>query len=399
MLRFLFFLMFTVFVPHSVSANEFGPIHSTPYGEDREGGSSASNRQSGNDELQNPQTRGEDEDVQAIIRGEPVEVGTYPWMIYANGCSASLISPRYVLMAAHCFGQDVNAEGTLEGLTFSSAPVLFGHPDRTSDQITSHEVAEVHMHPDYLPLTVEERWGLEPYDVALLELAEPILLNGYLRLPTRGPIPGEGVIAAGWGLTESGQQPAVLQETVLTVSSDSECYAGDAIRFCTEGNEERSNIAAGDSGGPVFVNDGNGFMALGTNSAANGDASMPLALHARTVTFVPWILSIAGEEFSCSGEGEDTVCEADVNECALGLDSCGDDADCENTVEAYTCLCGDGFVFDGASCVPTSDPEPETDRAGCRVGAGSIRGSSVFFISLAAFGILIRRRRSKMLEL
>ena len=243
------------------------------------------------------------DDVQAIIRGEPVAQGTYPWMIYANGCSASLISPSYVLMAAHCFGQTVNDEGTLEGLEFSSAPVLFGHPDRTSNQITRHEVAEVHMHPDYLPLTVEERWGLEPYDVALLELAEPILLHGYLRLPTRDPIPGEGVIAAGWAYIENGQLPAVLQEAVLTVSSDEDCYVGDALRFCTEGNEARSNVAAGDSGGPVFVNDGDGFMVLGTNSAANGDAARPVALHARTLTFVPWILSVAGEEFSCTGEG------------------------------------------------------------------------------------------------
>ena len=330
------------------------------------------------------------DDVHAIIRGEPVAQGTYPWMIYANGCSASLISPSYVLMAAHCFGQTVHDQGTLEGLEFSSAPVLFGHPDRTSDQITRHEVAVVHMHPDYLPLTVEERWGLEPYDVALLELAEPILLNGYIRLPTRDPIPGEGVIAAGWGLTESGQQPAVLQEAVLTVSSDDDCYVGDEIRFCTEGNDVRSNVAAGDSGGPVFVNDGDGFMVLGTNSAANGDAARPVALHARTIAFVPWILSVAGEEFWCTGEGEDAVCEADIDECTLGLDTCGEHGRCENTVAAYTCQCDDGFNFDGASCI--ADPEPAP--AGCRAVARSSEPVWWTWIGLAALALAKRRRPS-----
>ena len=341
-----------------------------------------------------------EESVSTIIRGEPVELGKYPWMIYANGCSASLISPSYVLLAAHCFGSEVNDEGTLEGLTFSSDPVGFGHPDRTSDEMTRHEVVEVHMHPDYLPLTVEERYGLEPNDVALLELASPILLEAYLRLPTRDPIPGEGVIAAGWGQTESGQQPAMLQEAVLTVARDSDCFVGDDIRFCTIGNDSRSNVAPGDSGGPVFVDDGDGYMVLGTNSAANADSPNPLALHARTIAFVPWILSIAGDEFSCAGEGDDVVCEANIDECALGIDECGNNGVCENTVDAYTCECDDGFSFDGVSCVEETalepDPAPAPKRAaGCGYVAsgGALGRSPVWVLGLAIIGLVFRRRR------
>ena len=331
-----------------------------------------------------------DADALAIIRGTPVEPGVYPFMIYANGCSASLISPSYVLMAAHCFGQTSNEDGTLEGVEITSAPVLFGHPDRQSDAISFHDVAKVHMHPDYLPLTVEERWGLEPYDVALLELTEPILLPAYLRLPTRSPIPGEGVIAAGWGLTEEGRAPAVMHEAVLTVVEDTSCYVGDEIRFCTNGNETKSNVGAGDSGGPVFVDDGDGYMVLGTNSTSNGDTTNPVAMHARTLAFVPWILSVAGDEFACEGEGETRVCEADIDECALELDACGVHGVCENTVEAYTCACDEGFVFDGSSCIP----EPEEQSSGGCNGSGAGPAMS-WWLALGGLSMLAvgRRRR------
>lgn len=331
-----------------------------------------------------------DEDALAVIRGEPVEEGTYPWMIYANGCTASLISPSYVMMAAHCFGGRRNDDGTLEGIDITSAPVLFGHPDRESAQITRHEVAVVHLHPDYIPLTVEETWGLEPYDVALLELDSPILLERYMRLPTRDPIPSERIIAAGWGLTESGRPATVLQQAELIVADDADCYVGDEIRFCTLGNETKSNIGAGDSGGPVFVPDGDGFMVLGTNSTSNGDADRPLAMHAQTYAFVPWILEVAGDEFACTGEGDERICEADIDECGLGLDTCGDNGECENTVQSYTCACDPGFVFEGETCA--EEPEPEEPPGGCSVvGPGPWNGG--LLAGLVALLTVARRRR------
>ncbi len=330
----------------------------------------------------------------SIIRGDDVPEGTYPWMIYANGCTASLISPSWVLMAAHCFGGQRNANGTLEGVEITSYPVLFGHPDRTSPEATRHDVANVHLHPEYLPLTEEETWGLEPYDVALLELEEPILLPEYIRLPTRDPIAGEGLVAAGWGMTEAGTTATVLQEAVLIVSYDADCYVVDEIRFCTEGNKQGSNIGGGDSGGPVFTDDGNGFMVLGTNSTSNGDSSNPVAMHAQTRWFVPWILEVAGDEFACTGEGEDEVCEADVDECALELDTCGDRGACENTVEAYTCACDEGYVFDGTTCVEESIDEPDEGAEGAGCGGAGPRSSGAVAL-LGLFGLPMLRGRER----
>lgn len=293
---------------------------------------------------------------QAIVRGEPVVAGVYPWMVYANGCTASLISSRYVLLAAHCLAQNRNDAGTLEGVEITSPPVQTGDPDRDSSRMVSVDVTDVFIHPGYLPLTVEETFGLEPYDVALLELSEPVVLERYLRLPTRSPRAGESVIVAGWGVTETGLPSTVLREAVLTVQDDADCYVGDGIRFCTMGNAINSNVGSGDSGGPVFVDDGDGFMVLGTNSAATPyDYPDPIALHARIVPFVPWILSIAGEEFACTEDGTGEVCEADIDECALGVDACGPHGTCENTVGGFTCACEPGYVLDGSTCVDVDE--------------------------------------------
>ncbi len=298
---------------------------------------------------------------QKIIRGEEVPAGKYPWMAYTGGCTGSLISPRFIISAAHCLARNRNEQGTLEGVEIAAPPIRFGHPDIDNPLIQRPQVAAVHMHPEYLLLTLEEVWGLEPYDVVLLELEEPILLDQYLRLPTRAPVVDEEIIAAGWGLSEDGPVRH-LREATLFVRDHNSCFRGDEKRFCTRGNADNSNIWSGDSGGPVFVPDGDGFMLLGTNSTSNGDTANTFASHARISTFVPWILSIAADDFVCSGEGDEQVCEADLNECQEGLDDCGTEATCQNTVGGFECVCEDGYQSDGQNCL---DIDECTDGPGC----------------------------------
>lgn len=285
-----------------------------------------------------------------IVNGDEVPEDKYPFMAQVGGCTASVISPHFVLSAAHCFAQYREEGGTLEGVELTSPPVRFGHPNVNDPSVTQHPVVEVHMHPEYIKLTLDEVWGTEPYDMVLLELADPIALEQYLRLPTRAPIVDEEILAAGWGLTEDGPVNH-LRETTLFVRDHATCFGGDEKRFCTRGNDNGSNIWSGDSGGPVFVPDEGGFMLLGTNSTANGEAQNPFASHARIITFVPWILSVAGHEFACVDEETATGCVADTDECALGLDTCGPLATCQNTVGSFECLCPAGFENDGDDCV------------------------------------------------
>jgi hypothetical protein len=40
----------------------------------------------------------------------------------------------------------------------------------------------------------------------------------------------------------------------------------------------------------------------------------------------------------------------DIDECALGIDSCSDDGICDNNIGSYTCRCKAGFSGDGRTC-------------------------------------------------
>ena len=42
--------------------------------------------------------------------------------------------------------------------------------------------------------------------------------------------------------------------------------------------------------------------------------------------------------------------DADIDECALGLDICHPNATCHNTAGNYTCMCIPGFTGDGFTC-------------------------------------------------
>ena len=41
---------------------------------------------------------------------------------------------------------------------------------------------------------------------------------------------------------------------------------------------------------------------------------------------------------------------ADINECADGLDDCGANANCVNTIGSFECQCVDGFRGNGRFC-------------------------------------------------
>src|SRR5690606_33136807 len=40
----------------------------------------------------------------------------------------------------------------------------------------------------------------------------------------------------------------------------------------------------------------------------------------------------------------------DIDECAIGADTCDPNADCANTRGSFTCTCRDGFEGDGSTC-------------------------------------------------
>ncbi|MGB1270580.1 MAG: S1 family serine peptidase, partial [Endozoicomonas sp.] len=119
------------------------------------------------------------ERVKRIVGGQDAEAAQYPWMVSllywrsknVHLCGATLISPQWLLTAAHCFddkqhglyaylGADKHIRNSDSWYDFDSDVV---------------PVEEVVMHPEYNSKTFE-------YDAALLRLSEPVSHIPYVYL-------------------------------------------------------------------------------------------------------------------------------------------------------------------------------------------------------------------------
>lgn len=197
-----------------------------------------------------------------IVGGTVVPQGTYPFAAALRinvgdnlftSCTGSLIDPTHVLTAGHC----VEDDGAL--LAPPQFTVTIGRASRVNPPLENvFTVADVALHPDYQPFPGSKN------DVAVLTLSEavpdfiaqPIAIVG----DTRFDLPGQPVIAAGWGRTVGGDENPTspdLMETGLRVISDTDCEAffsgeqDDASIFCAEFPD--TVTCQGDSGGPLFV--------------------------------------------------------------------------------------------------------------------------------------------------
>ena len=45
------------------------------------------------------------------------------------------------------------------------------------------------------------------------------------------------------------------------------------------------------------------------------------------------------------------VSHVDIDECALGMDDCSENAICTNTPGNFSCICDEGYGGDGTTCV------------------------------------------------
>uniref|UniRef100_A0A915EGQ3 Peptidase S1 domain-containing protein n=1 Tax=Ditylenchus dipsaci TaxID=166011 RepID=A0A915EGQ3_9BILA len=84
------------------------------------------------------------ESERAIVHGIEVPEGKYPWDAYlCDGCTASVISNKYILTAAHCA-----CEGETE-IPMKSVKVTVGTTDFLDPEATVIESAKIFVHPDH----------------------------------------------------------------------------------------------------------------------------------------------------------------------------------------------------------------------------------------------------------
>jgi len=263
-----------------------------------------------------------------IIGGEQASAGEYPWQAalvyssYSNPylgqfCGGSLIAQQWVLTAGHCV---VNDEESV--VSPSSMDVVLGI-NNLSDGPTYGDygqrigVQQIYLYPGF---NYGSNDGLNQ-DAALLKLESAAVLNSLvstiaLASPSDTSQVQAGVMSTvtGWGSTsESGGYPDSLMEVQVPIVAYSTCAASYSGMFnlsnnyhlCAGYSGGGKDSCYGDSGGPLIVPNGSGWLQAGIVSFGEGCARANYyGIYSKVSYFKPWIDATIG---TTSGEVENPV--------------------------------------------------------------------------------------------
>jgi len=205
-----------------------------------------------------------------IIGGKDAGHGEFPWQIsllyklkdgtWAHNCGGTLVSPQYVLCAAHCFSSTK--------LDHFKVRVGDWHLNDDDGSEKDFKVAKITVHEEYkYPMYVKMN-----NDIALLKLEKPVNFDGPYAGPACLPTPGmnyrgsKNCILSGWGLIQKVPTEVhanQLQKVTGTIwraddlqAAWSNSYLPDhAVGF---GKPGVWSSCQGDSGGPLVCPNGHG---------------------------------------------------------------------------------------------------------------------------------------------
>ncbi|XP_053462115.1 kallikrein-15 [Nycticebus coucang] len=184
-----------------------------------------------------------------LLKGEECVPHSQPWQValYKRGrfnCSASLISPNWVLSAAHCCSMRVRLGE--HNLHKRDGPEQL----RAVSQVIPHAQYEVCNHH---------------HDIMLLQLARPACLTSQVypvALPTHCPHPGKACVVSNNETRTTGSPksqvslPDTLHCANISIISDTSCdkdYPGHLMNtmVCAGAEDGGTDSCEGDSGGPL----------------------------------------------------------------------------------------------------------------------------------------------------
>jgi hypothetical protein len=187
---------------------------------------------------------------------------THPNVIRVNSCSATLIAPRTVLSAAHCF---------------------FISKGQTSVELAPN------IEPIKASFVVNADAVLPDHDLAVLTLDSPLTgIEPALMLRT-APRVGETVTFVGYGRSSLAKADGKRRYGTSTIGEVEPWHVS------THGSSPtRASIDLGDSGGPAFVTRNGHERVAGVasrmiNDCRLGNTDCTLSEHARTDVDVDWI--------------------------------------------------------------------------------------------------------------
>jgi len=234
-----------------------------------------------------------------IVGGTEAAPNSLPWQVALfiddqYFCGGSLISPDWVLTAAHC----------ADNATFFNI-MLGAHDVRLP---AAEEPTRVEYRSEVY--TVHPNWGstLIRNDLALIKLPESVTFTDAISpiclAPASEPLhAGDPLHVSGWGKptdAATGISP-VLREVGVTGITNQECVAAYNVLTVRDSNICVSTLGGksscnGDSGGPLsFINNGvyNQVGVVSFGSSKGCELEIPAAF-ARVSSFTDWIKSVTG---------------------------------------------------------------------------------------------------------
>lgn len=231
-----------------------------------------------------------------IVGGVPTTIERHPWQVALNIeardgrtylCGGSIINPRWILTAAHCFDSPapdkVKVKAGVTNYTPSPPWLLIQH---------------VRVHQSYDSQTHE-------HDIALIMLRE--------RSPQKTvPLAGSTTALAnsvlevtGWGATAEGGPPSRrLMLAQVPYADNPTCnepasYGGTIkpTMMCAGEKEGGVDSCQGDSGGPLVLRNSQGPILVGVVSFGDGCArKLKYGVYTRVSEFRNWIAATTGAQ-------------------------------------------------------------------------------------------------------